>query len=92
MTDWDLSALAAAGGDRAPFDEAQERAALAWVAHNRARSGCPTGIVPFPADAPGEGPDPTRGATRFHRHDETPDWSRRSIPVALIGHYLFYVA
>jgi hypothetical protein len=34
--------------------------------------------------------DPTRGATAFHRIDTTPDWSRRLLPVAVFGSFLFY--
>lgn len=35
--------------------------------------------------------DPTGGATRFHRHDEMPEWARRRKPVALIGAWFFYM-
>lgn len=35
--------------------------------------------------------DPTGGATRFHRHDEMPEWARRREPVALIGAWFFYM-
>lgn len=35
-------------------------------------------------------PDPTRGATHFHRHDEQPQWARNYTPIALIGDFLFY--
>jgi N-acetylmuramoyl-L-alanine amidase len=34
--------------------------------------------------------DPTRGATAFHRIETTPDWSRRLLPVAVFGSFLFY--
>lgn len=34
--------------------------------------------------------DPTHGATRFHRHDQCPDWSRNLRPCALLGPYLYY--
>ncbi|MHA1523933.1 MAG: hypothetical protein ACTSY1_05955 [Alphaproteobacteria bacterium] len=35
-------------------------------------------------------PDPTCGATHFHRHDELPPWAALHDPVALIGDFLFY--
>jgi len=38
----------------------------------------------------GEEVDPTVGATRFHRHDDWPDWAENSEPVALIGNWFFY--
>ncbi|MGX1196913.1 hypothetical protein [Parvibaculum sp. MBR-TMA-1.3b-4.2] len=38
----------------------------------------------------GEVPDPTRGATRFHAHDELPAWAEERMPCALIGGHLFY--
>jgi N-acetylmuramoyl-L-alanine amidase len=34
--------------------------------------------------------DPTRGATAFHRIETTPEWSRRLLPVAVFGSFLFY--
>lgn len=34
--------------------------------------------------------DPTRGATRFHKHDACPGWARARQPQALIGGWLFY--
>lgn len=34
--------------------------------------------------------DPTGGATAFHRVDASPDWSRRLLPVAVFGEFLFY--
>jgi hypothetical protein len=34
--------------------------------------------------------DPTGGATAFHRIDASPSWSRRSLPVASFGLFLFY--
>lgn len=34
--------------------------------------------------------DPTRGATAFHRIETTPDWSRRLLPIAVFGSFLFY--
>ncbi|HKK30711.1 MAG TPA: hypothetical protein VKA18_10010 [Alphaproteobacteria bacterium] len=36
--------------------------------------------------------DPSRGATRFHRLGELPDWARKSAPVTEIGPFLFYRA
>jgi hypothetical protein len=38
----------------------------------------------------GEAEDPTHGATRFHLHDELPDWGRKAHPRALIGRRFFY--
>jgi hypothetical protein len=38
----------------------------------------------------GEEVDPTVGSTRFHRHDDWPDWADKSEPVALIGNWFFY--
>jgi len=38
----------------------------------------------------GEEVDPTVGATRFHRHDDWPEWAEKSEPVALIGNWFFY--
>lgn len=35
-------------------------------------------------------PDPTRGATHFHHHNDVPPWAAMHEPVALIGSYLFY--
>ena len=34
--------------------------------------------------------DPTGGANAFHRIDASPSWSRRSLPVASFGAFLFY--
>ena len=34
--------------------------------------------------------DPVRGATRFHRIGDLPDWARENRPVAQIGDFLFY--
>jgi N-acetylmuramoyl-L-alanine amidase len=34
--------------------------------------------------------DPTGGANAFHRIDASPGWSRRSLPVATFGSFLFY--
>jgi uncharacterized protein (DUF1501 family) len=34
--------------------------------------------------------DPTGGANAFHRIDASPSWSRRSLPVASFGSFLFY--
>jgi hypothetical protein len=34
--------------------------------------------------------DPTRGATAFHRIDETPTWSKSLLPIAVFGSFLFY--
>lgn len=34
--------------------------------------------------------DPTRGATRFHRHDETPSWAEGRPSNALLGPYIYY--
>ena len=38
----------------------------------------------------GEETDPTVGATRFHRHDDWPEWAENFEPVALIGNWFFY--
>lgn len=38
----------------------------------------------------GEIEDPTGGATRCHRHDNTPPWAEGRKPLALIGHWFFY--
>ncbi|MGE0611535.1 MAG: hypothetical protein AB7G34_13120 [Hyphomicrobiales bacterium] len=38
----------------------------------------------------GEIEDPTGGAARCHRHDETPRWAEGETPRALIGHWFFY--
>ncbi len=38
----------------------------------------------------GEEADPTVGSTRFHRHDDWPEWAEKSEPVALIGNWFFY--
>jgi len=35
-------------------------------------------------------PDPTRGATRVHPHDQQPDWARDYEATALIGALLFF--
>jgi hypothetical protein len=67
-----------------------ERIALAWAARNRARRDASPVREDFAiADPLGE-IDPTRGAVRYHRHDEEPHWARWLDPVALIGSYLFY--
>jgi hypothetical protein len=34
--------------------------------------------------------DPTGGATAFHPIDQTPDWARPLMPIAVHGSYLFY--
>lgn len=34
--------------------------------------------------------DPTQGATRFHRHDEMPEWARLAEPRALLGRRFYY--
>lgn len=34
--------------------------------------------------------DPTRGATKFHAHDDWPCWARDAEPRALIGRRIFY--
>lgn len=34
--------------------------------------------------------DPTRGATKFHAHDDWPCWARDAEPRALIGRRFFY--
>jgi Cell Wall Hydrolase len=34
--------------------------------------------------------DPTLGATAFHRIDANPTWSRKLLPVAVVGSFLFY--
>lgn len=38
----------------------------------------------------GEGDDPTRGATRCHRHDVAPRWAEGLAPQALVGRLFFY--
>lgn len=67
--------------------------ALAWTIRNRqihlnrVRSQDTGGTD---STAPFGLPDPTRGATHFHRHNETPPWAATREPTALIGCYLFY--
>lgn len=34
--------------------------------------------------------DPTGGANAFHRIDASPRWSKRSLPIASFGSFLFY--
>ncbi len=34
--------------------------------------------------------DPTHGATRFHRHDQCPAWSKTLEASALLGPYVYY--
>jgi len=34
--------------------------------------------------------DPTNGATRFHRHDHCPNWSKTLQASALLGSYIYY--
>lgn len=70
-----------------------EALALAWAIRNRqihheklAARQCNN----VDARAPFGLPDPTGGATHFHRHDESPSWSTTSTPTALISGYLFY--
>jgi hypothetical protein len=58
-----------------------EHLALAWARHNRCR---------IRLGAPPPAADPTRGATRYHRHDRFPGWARLAEPVALIGGFVFY--
>jgi len=70
-------------------DSELERAALAWAAHNQAHHAT-RGWSRTIAESALGALDPTRGATRYHRHDEAPGWARRRRPVALIGAYLFY--
>jgi len=70
-----------------------EALALAWSIRNRQlrlNGLCEPepGSVNLPA--PFGLPDPTRGATHFHRHDESPPWAATREPTALIGCYLFY--
>lgn len=36
--------------------------------------------------------DPTRGADRFHRYGDLPDWASRRKPVAHLGELVFYRA
>ncbi|MBZ0215336.1 MAG: hypothetical protein K8F25_02185 [Fimbriimonadaceae bacterium] len=38
----------------------------------------------------GDLPDPTAGAVRFHRHDQTPCWSATCKPSALMGKRIYY--
>ncbi|VAW18149.1 hypothetical protein MNBD_ALPHA09-260 [hydrothermal vent metagenome] len=70
-----------------------EALALAWTIRNRqihlrrVQNQVTSGGDP---GAPFGLPDPTRGATHFHRHDETPPWAATQEPTALIGCYLFY--
>jgi spore germination cell wall hydrolase CwlJ-like protein len=66
-----------------------EHVALAWAAHNQAHHAT-RGWSRTIAESALGALDPTRGATRYHRHDEAPGWARRRRPVALIGAYLFY--
>lgn len=70
-----------------------EALALAWTIRNRQlhltgkrEPDAKGGILPAPFGLP----DPTRGATHFHRHDEMPPWAATQEPTALIGCYLFY--
>ena len=71
-------------------DRQLELAALAWVAHNRSARGLGVGANTDFSGVPPGAADPTRGATRFHRHDEAPVWARHLLPTALIGAYLFF--
>lgn len=60
------------------------------------------GLVSIPAAAVAAGeriarralagtlPDATKGANRFHRAGDLPDWARQGRPVAEIGGFLFY--
>ena len=80
----------ARGWDVAAAEEI-EAAAIAWAIRNRLHGGGTAAFAPTLETGP-PGFDPTRGATRFHRHDERPEWARHHLPVALIGRYLFYVA
>ncbi len=34
--------------------------------------------------------DPTKGATRFHRHNRSPNWARNRQSTALLGERLYY--
>lgn len=38
----------------------------------------------------GDIPDPTAGAVRFHRHDQSPYWSKNYEPSALMGRRIYY--
>jgi len=70
-----------------------EALALAWTIRNRQlhlNGACPGDAGNENLPAPFGLPDPTRGATHFHRHDETPPWAATQEPTALIGCYLFY--
>ncbi len=40
----------------------------------------------------GEVLDPTRGATRCHRHDTEPDWAAAHVATAILGDVVFYRA
>lgn len=85
------------GGDAELFDISTylelEALALAWTIRNRQlhlngegnqNADCGVLLAPFNL------PDPTRGATHFHRHDQSPPWAATREPTALIGCYLFY--
>lgn len=70
-----------------------EALALAWAIRNRQiymegldRSENPSSSPTRPFGMP----DPTCGATHFHRHDEPPPNWAVGEPIALIGAYLFY--
>ena len=70
-----------------------EALALAWTVRNRqVHLEALKGRMPAEPRAPEPFglPDPTCGATHFHRHDEPPPPWAISEPIALIGDYLFY--
>jgi len=85
------------GGDAELFDISTylelEALALAWTIRNRQHHLNGVGESDASSEnfpAPFGLPDPTRGATHFHRHDEMPPWAATQEPTALIGCYLFY--
>lgn len=66
----------------------------------RGQNSCQTAVNPADSDLKslslvtgvfaGLYDDPTRGATRFHRHDRTPSWAQGRVPNALLGSYMYY--
>jgi hypothetical protein len=73
-----------------------------WGRICAAAAAPPRGLVDVPAAAAAAGeriarrtlagtlPNVAKGASRFHRVGDFPDWARQSRPVAEIGDFLFY--
>lgn len=89
--------------DEAAGESEEGRVALAWALVNARGVGNGTAADADFSDpafcralatlclvAAGDVGDPTHGATRFHAHDEDPDWASGLPPSALIGRYFFY--